>query len=426
MKKLVLVGILVMLVSSAAVYANFGKPPKDKQPNDTSAYISISAKVVDQLTNEPVVFASVFQTGENIGTVTNSDGEFILKIPGKSPQGTISIAHLGYMNKEVEIKNLLKEGNSIKLEPHAIAIEELIFKKIDPKQLLLSALEKQKDNYSGAPEMQTGFYRETIKQNRSYVSVSEAVLDIYNAGYRDNFDFDRVKIFKGRKSKDVKKMDTVLVKFQGGPRTAMFLDLVKNPGVIFDPELFNYYQYELTGIVKVNNRDNYVVAFDQIGNTDYPLYQGKIYIDVESYAITSVDFKLSEKSLDNAGRVLIKKKPAGMNIDVINGNYLVNYRQINDKWVLNYVRSEVDFKIKWNRKLFKTTVKTMFEMAITDRDTENVERFPYKVSVKYTDFLSDQVQSFEDEDFWGEYNYIKPDESIEVAIKKLNKKLKRE
>ena len=67
----------------------------------------------------------------------------------------------------------------------------------------------------------------------------------------------------------------------------------------------------------------------------------------------------------------------------------------------------------------------MFEMAITDRDTEHVEKFPYKVSVKYSDFLADQVEVFEDDDFWGEYNVIKPDESIEVAIKKLNKKLKR-
>jgi hypothetical protein len=90
------------------------------------------------------------------------------------------------------------------------------------------------------------------------------------------------------------------------------------------------------------------------------------------------------------------------------------------------VRAELEFKIKWDKKLFRTKINTMFEMAITDRDTENVERFPYKVSVKYNDVLADEVASFYDEDFWGEYNYIKPDESIEIAIKKLNRRLQRQ
>jgi hypothetical protein len=425
MKKVILWSI-VALICSLAANASEGERPKKKQINDTTTYTEVSAKIIDKATEEPIVFASVSQTDKNVGTVSNADGEFILKIPGENPQGTITITHLGYKNKEVDI-SALKGGNTvISLETHAIPIEEIVVKKIDPEELILKAISLKQENYPTSPEMQTGFYRETIKQNRNYVSVSEAVLDIYNSGYRDNFDFDRVKIFKGRKSKDVKRMDTILVKFQGGPRTAMFMDLVKNPGVILDPEIFPYYEYKLGGIVKVNDRNNYIVEFDQRNTSDYPLYQGKIYIDTETYAITSIDFKISEKSLNSAAKMLIKKKPARMKMDVEKGNYRVNYREINGKWVLNYVRAEVEFKIKWDRKLFKTKIHTMFEMAITDRDTENVERFPYKVSVKYNDVLADEVASFTDEDFWGEYNYIKPDESIEIAIKKLNRRLQRQ
>jgi hypothetical protein len=62
---------------------------------------------------------------------------------------------------------------------HVIPIEEVVVKKLDPKAILFNALSKKKNNYNIDPEMQTGFYRETIKQNRNYVSVSEAVLDIY-------------------------------------------------------------------------------------------------------------------------------------------------------------------------------------------------------------------------------------------------------
>jgi hypothetical protein len=114
-----------------------------------------------------------------------------------------------------------------------------------------------------------------------------------------------------------------------------------------------------------------------------------------------------------------------MKMDVLSGHYLVKYRLIEEKWVLNYVRSEVVFKTKWDKKLFSSNITTMFEMAITDRDKENLVKFSNKETVKFSDVLSDQVVAFEDENFWGEYNYIKPDESIEVAIEKLNKKLKR-
>ena len=424
MKKVFVLSLIILQAGIEITHAGNDRHLKGTQ-KDSAVYTTLTAKVIDQDSKDPVVFASVFQTGSNVGTVTNSDGEFVLKIPGKTVEGSISIAHLGYKNKIVPVSDLIKGEKIIYLEQHAIPIEEVVIKKLDPIDLLNKALEMKRVNYNNSPEMQTGFYRETIKQNRNYVSVSEAVLDIYNSGYKENFDFDRIRIYKGRKSKDVKRMDTVLVKFQGGPRTAMFLDLVKNPGVILDPEMFEYYKYTLGGIVKVNDRNNYVINFDQISRTDYPLYQGKIYIDVESYAITGIDFQISDKSLKDATNVLVKKKPASMNIDVESGHYLVNYRQIGDLWVLNYVRSEVVFKMKWDRKLFKSTISTMFEMAITDRDTQNVEKFPYKVAVKYSDFLADQVEVFEDEDFWGEYNVIKPDESIEVAIKKLNKRLKR-
>ena len=100
----------------------------------------------------------------------------------------------------------------------------------------------------------------------------------------------------------------------------------------------------------------------------------------------------------------------------------VNYREINGKWVLNYVRSELAFRVKWDKKLFKSNINTMFEMAITDRDPENIEQFPYKETTKLNDVLNEQVEDEGNGDYWGEYNYIKPDESIESAIQKLNKK----
>jgi len=424
MKRLIATSMILML-SIGFLLAAGGDKKTRKTETDSTNYVEIEGKLIDKDTKNPVVFATIFLSGTSIGTVTNTDGEFVLKIPKGKEQGKISFTHLGYENKVLEISALVNNENVVEIKSITLPINEVVVRSIDPVNLILAALDKVYLNYSDVPEMQTSFYRETIKQNKKYVSVSEAVLDVYKAPYKTSFDFDRMKIYKGRKSRDVKKMDTIIVKLQGGPRTSLLLDVVKNPGDILDRETFDYYDFVLAGLITIDNRETYVIKFDQKEGIEYPLYMGNIYIDTETNAFAGLDFHLSEKGLPFASKYLVKKKPANMKIDVESGHYLVRYRKENDKWFLNYVRSELDFDSKWKQKLFKSEIQIMLEMAVTDRDKENVEKFTSKEVAKLSDVFSEQVAYFEDDNFWGDYNTIKPDESIEIAIEKLNKKLKR-
>ena len=112
-----------------------------------------------------------------------------------------------------------------------------------------------------------------------------------------------------------------------------------------------------------------------------------------------------------------------MKVDVVDAKYLANYRELNGQWQLNHVRAEAKFKCKWDKKLFRSTFVTMLEMAVTEKDTVNINKFKYKESVRISDVFVDEVNYFLDKDFWGAYNVIKPNESIEAAIAKLNKKM---
>jgi len=152
---------------------------------------------------------------------------------------------------------------------------------------------------------------------------------------------------------------------------------------------------------------------------------GNVYIDSENLAFTGIDFNLNIDDPEMVSQMFIRKKPAGMKVEVQDANYMTQYRQVDDTWYLKYVRLEARFKCNWKKKLFNSVYTTMTEMAVTDMDLENVKKFKYKEAEKMSDILAEQVHQFEDPDFWGEYNIIKPDESIEEAISKLNKKLKR-
>lgn len=392
---------------------------------DSTEYQSFQGKVVEIHTDNPIIFASIFLSGTNIGTVSNSEGEFLIKIPMFLENKVIGFSSIGYKNLEIPVGQLNPEGNLVELEPNPILIEEVTIVNQDARDLLTMAMQSIPENYSKDPVMLTSFYRETIKQNRNFVSVSEAVLDGYKSSYTNVSDMDRVKIFKGRKSQDVKKMDTVLFKLQGGPQTMFLLDIVKNPGELFEDEIMDYYIYQMGGIININDRQAFVITFKQMEHVDIPLYAGKVYIGVDDYAIIGAEFQILEDNLKNASQYLVRKKPIGMRIEVNNANYLVSYRLIDGTWHLNYVRTELMFTVRWKKKLFRSRFTTMTEMAVTDIDTRNITKYKFRETTKRSDIFADKVSNFEDLDFWGEFNIIQPEESIQSAIQRIERKLQR-
>lgn len=391
----------------------------------STTYLSYTGKVLDGKTGKPIVFANVLLKGTNVGTVTNADGEFLIKAPSDWNVEDLEISHLGYRTMTFKLADLKEKDNEIKLEQAAIPIAGITVSYGDPEVLIRKAVKNIPDNYSADPVMLKAFYRETIKQNRNYVGVAEAVLDIYKAEYKAVSGVDRTRIYKGRKSQDVQKMDTVIVKLEGGPFISLLLDVVKHPGEILSEDYLDMYNYKYGGMTSVQDREAVIVYFEPKNNVPDFLYEGKIYLDLENLAIIGVDFNLDRDRIDEAADLFIRKKPASMNIDIESANYLTKYRIYQGTWYLSYVRSELNFKCRWQKKLFNSKYELMTEMAVTDVEKENVTRFKYSEAARTTDILADQVSQFEDPDFWGEDNIIKPDETIESAIQKLNRRLKR-
>jgi hypothetical protein len=227
-KGLGLMVIVFALTSSQAMGSGWNR---ERSPQDT-AFKVFTGKVIDHATRKPVVFANVYLIGSSLGTVTNADGEFVIKVPVTELNRKLGISNLGYKNMIIDLADLKGRENIFRLELAATSLEQVVIRSDDPIDLLRMAYRRIPENYNTDPEMQVGFYRETVKQNRSYVAVAEAVLDVYKSPYTSLMDYDRVKIFKGRKSEDVKKMDTLMFKLQGGPKTSFLLDVVKNPGEI--------------------------------------------------------------------------------------------------------------------------------------------------------------------------------------------------
>lgn len=423
-RKLSLVALLILSAFTAQTIYAVSAPERKK--NDQQTLLTFRGKVVDAETGNPLVFASVAVKETNVATITNIDGEFIIKIAETQTSRNLEVTYLGYKNKVVPLTDLRVEGykNVISMTSAPIPIREIIVKPVDPEVIVRNAIGRIGRNYIDEPNLMTAFYRETIRKNRTYVSIGEAVVEIFKAPYNNDLRYDGARIYKGRKGSDVEKMDTVLFKLQGGPVSVMQLDLVKNTESVLTMDAMKYYDYSLSTVIEIDDRPHYVITFKQKPSVDMPLFLGNLYIETSTYAITEAEFGFNMEDKDAVSSIFIKKKPLGMQVTPEVATYRVKYREQDGKWYFAYSRAEVRFKVNWKRRVFNTFYTTMSEMAITDRTNEEVIKFTGKEKLRYNDVFTDQVEAFADPEFWGDYNVIEPDQSIESAIRRLSRKLK--
>lgn len=418
----VLTVLLMMMVLLPSASGADGRSGKNAQQD----YQTIKGKVVDVETGTPLVFAAVTVAESNIAIITNIDGEFSLKIPNDLLTKNLVVSYIGYKNKTVPISSMRDNGykNTIQLETAPIPIKEIIVKPVDPDDVVRKMIGRLTRNFETVPNLMTAFYRETIRKNKTYVSIGEAVVEVFKAPYNSDVRFDGTRIYKGRKNSDVEKMDTVLFKLQGGPVSVLQLDIAKNTESILTMDAMDYYDYSLASVVEIDGKPNYVINFLQKPNVDQPLFMGTLYIEMESFALSEAEFGFNLSDKDAASSIFIRKKPLGMEVTPEIATYRTKYRQTNGVWHFTYSRAEVKFKVDWKKKLFNTYYTTMSEIAVTDRTDQEVIKFAGKERLKYSDVFSDKVGAFADPDFWGDYNVIEPDQSIESAIRKLSRKLK--
>ena len=415
--------MIVLFFLGATLYAFPGQP--DEQ-TDTVKYKSYYGKVVDFDSKRTLPFATIEALGSNTATVTNIDGNFTIKIDPKSTVSQLKISYIGFQNKIVNLADFKDDRSyTVELVESSIQLKQVTIRPKDATELINNVLYNIRVNYSERPMMMRGFYRETIERGRNYVSISEAVIDIYKGSYSNEFQVDQVKLFKGRKSADVEKMDTVLFKVQGGPNTTILLDVVKNPYILLSEEYQDIYDFRLTDVITIDDKLHYVVSFNQKEYVDEPFYRGRFYIEMDRLAITEAEFELNVENQDEAARLFIQRKPMGMTIIPERAAYRAKYTIEDNTWYFSYARAEVKFKVDWKKKLFNTTYSTMSELAITDRTYEGIEKFAGKERFKSRDILDEKVYVFFDQDFWEGYNVIEPDQSIESAIRRLNRKFLR-
>ncbi|MGE0090071.1 MAG: carboxypeptidase-like regulatory domain-containing protein [Bacteroidales bacterium] len=389
----------------------------------TEPILSISGRIIDKDTRNPLPFANLSILGKSIGTITNEEGYFSFKIPLSFKNENLVCTYIGYKNAEIPLLDLTLQNNIVYMQQDFLSIQEVIIRSSNPEDLLRAAMNKTKDNYYTEPYLMTTFYREFVKKNDNYTSISEAVLSVYKSPYEGYYS-DQVKMLKSRKNLSYSESDTFLLKLKGGLNASLFLDIIKNPSTFLIESYFYQYTYTLIDIVKFENSTAYVIEFVPKYYIEDQSFSGRLYIDTENLAIKAANFFIDSKAIDKLSQELVLKKSMKTIVKPVSAQYWVNYRQVNGLYFLNLVRGELEFKVRKRNHLFSSNFKTIFEFAVNDIDTVNIDRFDRHETLATNQIFIDNNYEY-DYAFWGDYNYIIPDEPLHDALVRIAKQMQK-
>jgi hypothetical protein len=313
--------------------------------------ITISGRVTDAETKEPLPFASVWIKSKTIGTITNAQGDFDFHIPAEFRNETLVVSMLGYNDFESGV-NLLNtdEPLHVRLESSLVLLNELVVRdSLTGGDILQHALSRIEDNYPMEPFLMEGFYRDIKKVGGTYISLLEAAVDIYDDSYKRPR--NQHKLREGVRLREVRKSIGYENKFTS------FFD---QANLLEDLLLHNTIRYrqieereEMYSIMK-RDRDSYYNGNEIFVISYSGEYFLKIFVDKSDYSIIHLEFER-----DGSDNIPGRKKNMASRFTGIKKT--LDFKQIDGKMYLNYisVTSKVDWydpktnEVKFNTELFQ-------------------------------------------------------------------------
>lgn len=173
----------------------------------------IYGKVLDSKTKEPLPFASIILQNNNLGVISNLEGDFRIANKTLFHSDSLIISFIGYKDFSIPIKKLMKnETNTILLIPISINITEVNIvasaKKIDSKSIIKRAIKNIPANYPEKPFNYISYYRDYQRRDKKYYNLNEAIIQTLDSGvqiastenryrlldFKQNTDFDRFEL----------------------------------------------------------------------------------------------------------------------------------------------------------------------------------------------------------------------------------------
>jgi hypothetical protein len=149
----------------------------------------ITGRIIDSTKHEPLEFATVMLKHNQIGVITNTEGDFRLSIRQEFTQDTIVISCIGFKHLEIAFGDLLKdEINNIELPQAIYSIGEVQVyapdKSLNSLRLVRRAIRRIPQNYPCERNNYIAYYRDYQKREGEYLNLNEAIIQTLDNGFK--------------------------------------------------------------------------------------------------------------------------------------------------------------------------------------------------------------------------------------------------
>ena len=359
--------------------------------------LSIVGKVCDSKTNEPLPFVNVSVKGTINGTVSGFDGIFSLSV---SKGSTVAISYVGYDPYEFKAKERLTDTIYIDLNPSEMVLEELhVTPGVNPAYAILDSIvaNRGSNDLQQQPFWKRDIYNKieidlkNLKRSEKERKWMKQFEFIYNyidtlAGSNETFlpIFFSENLSSVVHKNGVGDAEKIIATNTSGIKHPMVAEFTSSLYLDINPydNFFSisdltfispingqgkfYYRYYVRDSINAPTGKQYLVSFIPRKEEDR-VFKGTMLVDKNTWAITHIDMKLSEKAnvnfmsqlsvtkefaLDNNNRWLLQNDSVYTEINVQKKS---NGKQIGligrkSTWYTNYsLKENADEKIKYGQ-----------------------------------------------------------------------------
>ncbi|WP_337044993.1 carboxypeptidase-like regulatory domain-containing protein [Emticicia sp. 17c] len=378
----------------------------------SQGYSSISGKIIDKETQQPLSNAYLSIPEKGFSSQTNAMGEFKFFFPKIDLDSNIVIAAIGY-------KNFIKKASEFD-STNVIALEraELLasVQGGDPKTLLKEAFALVKKNNPSSPMYQIGFYLETIEMAKlGFVKINEGILRVERPHTAKQTGIEKVKLLKGRKYEWTGQ--TAKLDGWGFMNGAAIVTRSLEGGIpdYLDKGNIHDYNFKIDSLMTYfNDSLVYSMSFWPVNKRVKAARNGKIWLNVNNQAIVRIEYEMTPEGVKDVigGSFVDNTKKVGKSV-----KGYTQFLPLDGKWHLQ--DSKLVFVAEFEDKLEK---KFATEATMTVQFMANESLKMGRSAIKFDDELlttNDFPKGGKyEEKFWVQSNHLLPTPAmLEIADK---------
>ncbi len=359
----------------------------------------IKGKVTDEKNNTlPGVTVLVPKT--TIGTITNRDGAFQIKLPRNHKQ--LQLSSIGYKTKIVSIRD--NKYLHIKLPEEVIKIPEVL---VMPKDSLLAMLYraygKIKENYAKTPTNLNGFYRESYyaPKRDAYLYYGEALIKVFKTSYK-NKTKGQVEVLQSRMNKHPMYDSLSRVMWYGGLYFPISEDIVKHRDFPIHPKAFKSRDYTIYKTT-LDGIPAYKIEYKAKKGWETG-YQGCFYLDRKTLAY-----------------LYLEEESTKYGTELRNNNLKSNIISKGKKSIVKYLKGDKFYYLAYvsdKEYLYDTRTKQeveQFNEYITLNVDTTKKSIPFNKQVQETDVFYLKANDYKT-GIWKDKDGIVPDNALQKLL----------